>query len=774
MKRILIIDDILDNLITLEAILSELLPDSEILTASSGPDGLVVAERELPDVILLDIQMPRMDGYEVCDILKSKETTAHIPVVFLTAFRTDPQSRIRGLEAGAVAFLTKPVSPEELVVYLQVALRSKAEEDQLRQQKEQLETTVGEKTTQLLKSERLLEKTFASLRDALLIIDVSSNEILDCNPAASEIFGYSQQELIGKTTLFLYEDEPSFETFKRHLNSVIGAQGFLSQFEFKMKHKNGTVFPTEHNVTLIEDEFQSCRWVSVIRNLTKQKQTEVDQRRLSVAVHQIAESIVITDEHGIIQYVNPAFEKITGYHSADVLGKTPRILKSGKQEASFYEKMWDKLLDGEIWSGFIINRKKDGTLYEENMTISPIRDHLGKLINYVAVKYDVTHEKELEKQLRESQKMEAIGILAGGIAHDFNNILSVISGYTELICSEFSKGSREREILSRVLNAGDRAKDLVQQILTFSRHSEEQLNPVNIIPIVKESIKFLRASLPSSIEIQQEIDLDCPNILADHTQFHQIIMNLCTNAGYAMRQKGGILKIGISPIEVLQNSPYLQSLKPGNYLEFIIADTGTGIPPEIQSRIFEPFFTSKPLGEGTGLGLSVVYGIIQRYGGAITFESKVGQGTTFKFYIPTIPEKVSPQEETPFPVYGNESILIVDDETVLTELFHSMLTQHGYTVSCVNSSQEALALFKANVEGFDLVITDQTMPGMTGDLLAQEILSIRPVPIILMTGFSHIIDKERAEAIGIKGYLPKPVHINELGKMIRDILDSNQ
>ena len=393
---------------------------------------------------------------------------------------------------------------------------------------------------------------------------------------------------------------------------------------------------------------------------------------------------------------------------------------------------------------------------------------------------DITDLKSLEEEktqfeekLRQAQKMEAIGTLAGGIAHDFNNILSAIIGYTELALLDAEIQSALYHDLQGVLQAGSRAKDLVKQILTFSRQVLRECKPIQIKPITKEVLKFLRASLPTTIEIQQDIQSDAL-IMADPTQIHQVVMNLCTNAEHAMRAKGGVL--GVKLTEVKLRRDFLDDhpeLKPGNYLELTVSDTGHGISAHILNRIFDPFFTTKKTGEGTGMGLSVVHGIVRSCGGTIAATSEPDKGSTFRAYFPVIDRQIEPATaaEEPIPS-GNERILFVDDEPALTNIGKQTLESLGYDVQTRTSSIEALELFKAQQDRFHLVITDMTMPNMTGEELAQELMHIKPsIPIILCTGFSAKIDDRKASAMGIRAFVLKPMVLREIATTIRKVLD---
>jgi PAS domain S-box-containing protein len=397
---------------------------------------------------------------------------------------------------------------------------------------------------------------------------------------------------------------------------------------------------------------------------------------------------------------------------------------------------------------------------------------------------DITERIEAEKekaklraQLRQAQKMEAIGTLAGGIAHDFNNILQSIFGYTEIASIHASQGKNPSEALENILTASQRAKGLINQILSFSRQSEQEKQAVQINLIVKEVLKLIRASLPATIEIKGSNLNNDAVVEADPIQIHQVMMNLCSNAQHAMRENGGVLEVKLSDIEIDKDkAAQCGGIQEGSYSELTIRDTGHGIPQEYMDRIFDPYFTSKEKGEGTGLGLAVVHGIISSHGGAITVESKIGQGTTFHILFPKRKQTTTPRHPATTGISGRregtERILFIDDEPALIDIGKEILSSLGYRVTACTSSEEALQLFKDRPEGFDLVITDQTMPDMTGDLLAQEVMRIRPeTPVILFTGYSDIVSRERYSELGIRDCLMKPLTRKDLGESIRRIFD---
>ncbi len=420
------------------------------------------------------------------------------------------------------------------------------------------------------------------------------------------------------------------------------------------------------------------------------------------------------------------------------------------------------------------NRRKDGALFNAAGTISPVFGEDGAITNYVAVMRDTTRQDMLEKQLRQSQKLEAIGTLAGGIAHDFNNILSAIQGYSELVYAALEENSELREDMGEVLKAAQRASELVDQILTFSRRTEEKRRPLDIRLILRETLKLLRASIPATIAIEEDISEDCGFVVADPTQMHQVIMNLCTNAHHAMRDTGGVLSISLNPVTLdARAASSMLHLKAGDYLLLTVADTGMGMDQKTVERIFEPFYTTKAA-EGTGMGLAIVHGIVESYGGEIRVESETGQGTAFSIYLPAAASPPGESKELPPPAgapQGSGHILLVDDEAPLVDLAARFLRKTGYEVTQCTSSADALEAFREAPSRYQAVLTDQAMPGMSGIELAQAIWAVdSTIPIILMTGFSEEIGHSEAKELGFRGFLTKPIDNSALARTLQAAL----
>jgi PAS domain S-box-containing protein len=505
------------------------------------------------------------------------------------------------------------------------------------------------------------------------------------------------------------------------------------------------------------------------------------EERFRAVFEQAAVGIARVGPEGEWLEVNQKLCDIIGYSRKQLIGKTFQDLTHPEDldaDLAFVNQMLgDEIQMYEMEKRYL---RENGSVVWINLTVGCVRNPDRSINYFISVVEDISEQKRVEKErgklqeeLLQAQKMEAIGTLAGGIAHDFNNILSIIHGYTELSIKAAESGSRQESNLHEVLAASKRAKELVWQILTYARKTDEETHPIRLDVIVKEALKFLRSSIPTTISIEQRIQSDALT-MGNSTQAHQIIMNLCTNAAHAMDQLGGTLTVGLGDTAIRKTSTLAQQgLKPGKYLELVVADTGPGIPPDIIDSIFEPYFTTKGAGKGTGLGLSVVQGIVEKNGGKIFVDTRPKEGTAFRVFLPIIRRQplraVVAPEELPS---GTERILIVDDEAPLVKMEKQALEDLGYAVTTQTSSIKALELFRANPREFDLVITDMTMPNMTGDVLATELMTVRPdIPVILCTGYSKIVNEETAHEIGIKAFVYKPVLTDKLAKTVRNVLD---
>jgi len=515
------------------------------------------------------------------------------------------------------------------------------------------------------------------------------------------------------------------------------------------------------------------------QDITERKRAEEALRESEEKYRTVLESnpdpVIVYDMEGRVIYLNPAFTRVFGWSLEEQIGK--KIDNFVPEENWPETRMMIKkvTVSGESFSGLETRRyTKEGNILDISISGSFYRDQEGNVAASVINLRDITAQKRVEEQLQQSQKMEAIGTLASGIAHDFNNILSTIVGYTDLARIRLQQGTDATINLKEVLKASNRARELVRQILAVSRHGEQERKPICLSLAVKEGLKLLRASLPTTIEIRQNIEASTETVEADPTQIYQVLMNLCTNAHHAMSETGGVMEVSLTSVNLdTKDLIGFPDLKPGSYLKLTVSDTGHGMDQDILERIFDPYFTTKEKGVGTGLGLSVANGIVKSHGGAIRVYSKPGKGSTFHIFLPEIKSEVESEAETTEVLPGgDERILFVDDEETLIEIGEEMLAELGYEVETRISSVEALETFRADPDKFDLVITDLTMPHMTGEKLTREIMKIRPdTPVILCTGFLGLITEEKAMEIGIKEFIIKPLVTIELAKAVRRVLD---
>jgi PAS domain S-box-containing protein len=506
----------------------------------------------------------------------------------------------------------------------------------------------------------------------------------------------------------------------------------------------------------------------------KQRQFAEELRLLHTAIGQTPDMVVITDPKGTILYANAATELISGYPREELLGQNPRLFKSGQHDAKFYRSMWVVLLRGETWKGHVVNRRKDQLLWDSEQVISPVFDAHGVLQNYLCTARDITLERQLQGLLEQSQRVETIGTLTSGIAHDFNNILMPVLGHAELGLGRPPGDPRIKHDLEVILSSANRARDLIRQILVFSRKGQTELVPIEVESLLTESLKLLRSSVSTTIAFDLDLDARGSFVLGDPTQLHQVILNLCTNASHAMQGQAGRLTVRLRAEQLPPIPCAMDILLPeGEYLCLEVADTGKGIQPEHLDQIFLPFFTTKGAGEGTGLGLSVSHGIISNLGGGIQVASQPGVGTTFQVFLPVMSAEttvaVAAEEAAP---HGEGHILLVDDEEALLRVFHSSLTRMGFRVSSYRQPEGALQAFLRDPAGFQVLVTDYAMPGLSGVQLAEAIWAVNPAfPVILLTGSpDHGQTPADGRENGFLACVAKPIGPKDLARAILRVL----
>jgi two-component system, cell cycle sensor histidine kinase and response regulator CckA len=516
---------------------------------------------------------------------------------------------------------------------------------------------------------------------------------------------------------------------------------------------------------------------SAIGNEDTRKQAEAELNRLMTAIEQTPESVVITDTEGRILYVNPVFEKVTGYSRAEAIGQNPRLLKSNRQESAFYRELWAKIRAGEVWRGRFVNKKKDGTLYTEDAVIAPVRDEKGTVTNFIAIKRDISHELELEGQYRQTQKIDSIGRLAGGVAHDFNNILAVICGHTDLALAQLSPDAPLRSNLECVQESAERAANLTRQLLAFARRQVIEPRRINLNELIVNLNKMLHRLIGEDVKLVTQTATDLNQVRADPGQIEQVLLNLVVNARDAMPD-GGTLTIRTENVTFDADYARRHLVTPGDYVMVSVTDTGVGMTDEVKQHIFEPFFTTKEQGKGTGLGLATCFGIIQQSNGHIWSESQLGKGTEFRFYLPRVegPEESASAREVPVSLpQGTETILLAEDETSLRQLMARVLRTQGYTVLEAADGHQALTLAQANGQKIQLLITDVIMPGLSGKTLAEWLGQVNPATRVLFIS-GYINNNAVRDAMSKAGtfFLQKPFNPLDLTKKVREAIETPQ
>lgn len=639
-----------------------------------------------------------------------------------------------------------------------------------------------EAETALDDNRELLSTLIQTIPDLVWLKDLQGI-YLACNSRFENFFGAKQKEIIGKTD-YDFVDAELADHFRKYDNLAIEkGRPCINEEEVVFSDDGHREILETIKAPMYASDGKMIGVLGIGRDVTQRKEADAalreSEERFRRALENIPDVVVIYDTALRIKYINEATTRLTGRPRSDYIGKSEYEIWPQEVYGKYLPTLQASLETGRIQSVEVNLPLADNQMSHLIITCVPLMDRGGAVREILGITHDLTNIKkaeeeriDYEKKLRQSQKLESIGNLAGGIAHDFNNILSSVIGFTELAIDEVEKGSMIEDNLQEVYTAGKRAKELVAQILAFARQSEEEMKPIQVDLIVKEVLQFIRSSIPSDIKIEKDIDSDSL-IMGSQTQVHQIMMNLCTNAAYAMEKDGGTLDVSLKDIVVEESDSKSLNLTPGNYIKLTVSDTGTGIPPDIIDSIFDPYFTTKDPGEGTGMGLAMVQGIVQSYGGKIFLKSKLGKGTKFTIYIPVARKrKIQRQyEQKPLPT-GTERILFVDDEAPIAKMGSQGLERLGYQVTTRTSSVEALELFRLKPNEFDLVITDMTMPNITGDKLAIELMKIRPdISVVLCTGYSKKISDETAAQIGIKAFAYKPVVKAELAKTVRKVLD---
>jgi two-component system, cell cycle sensor histidine kinase and response regulator CckA len=617
-----------------------------------------------------------------------------------------------------------------------------------------------------------------SIGDGVITTDVEGR-IKQMNRTAVELTGWMESEAKGRE----FESILPFinkETRKPVANPIArvlreGVVVGLADHTLLIS-KDGKEIPVADSGAPIRNERGGVDGaVLVFRDVTKQNAIEDRLRKLSRSVEQSPASVVITDLTGKIEYVNPKFTEVTGYTFEEALDQNPRVLKSGKTSAEDYALLWQTILSGKVWHGEFQNRKKNGELFWESASISPITDETGQITHFVGLKEDITDRKRLEQQLIQAQKMEGVGTLAGGIAHDFNNLLAMILGSAELLRQYLGDMPSLGKYVDRIIDASERGKSISRQLLIFSRPDQAELKPISLSHIIGELRELLKHFLSKTIAITTEIDAGTGIVLGDGGQIHQALLNLALNAGDAMVNSGRltIRERYVSSDVVTTRFPGADAS--GRYIAVSVSDTGAGMDEAVIAKIFDPFFSTKERGKGTGLGLAMVHGIVKNHKGFIDVESTLGQGTTFTLYFPEL-KQIPEDRREEHPASAQRSggtILIVDDEEMLRDMLHEYLVEMGYRVHKASNGLTALEVFGAHRDEIDLVITDLGMPDMGGEELYRRMKKDLPsVRVIVSSGYLDGMTKDRLREIGILGILEKPYRLNAIQREIKKVLQT--
>jgi PAS domain S-box-containing protein len=609
-------------------------------------------------------------------------------------------------------------------------------------------------------------------RDLITIID-HEGTIRYASPSASRTVGYRPEEMVG-TNAFLHVHPDDVVRVRVSLAEIL-SRATTVPITFRFRHRDGSwrVFEVVGNNRVTDPAVGGI--VLNSRDVTDLRTAEEAIQKLMRAVEHTENAIFMTDPEGTITYVNPAFGRLYGFTREESLGQTPRILKSGRYEQTFYERFWQRLLAGESVHGEFVNRTRDGRLVTVEMSISSVLGFDGERIGFIAVQNDITGRKLLEERFRHTQKMEAVGQLAAGVAHDFNNLLTAILGYAGLLAARLGEGSALNEELDEIRKAAESAASLTRQLLAFSRKQALEPARVNLNEIVESMRKMLQRLVGENIEVVTVLDDAIGTVLADAGQIEQVILNLAMNARDAM-PRGGTLTIETVDTTLDGNTTTEQAIRPGPYVLLAVTDTGIGMDVQTQSRVFDPFFTTKPKGKGTGLGLATVYGIVKQSGGCIWVYSELGRGTTFKIYLPCVEgsaESALARKPAAASLRGTETVLLAEDEPSLRALIRTILESYGYCVLESGGAEEALELAKRHEGPIHILLTDVVLPDMDGTHLAARIAELRPETKVLCTsGYTGDTMARRGLLAEGARFLQKPFAPATLAATLREMLAS--
>ncbi|MDO8794850.1 MAG: response regulator [Vicinamibacterales bacterium] len=785
----------------------------QVRPADSGELALAAVAANPPDLILLDVHMKGVDGLEVCRRLKAHEETSHIPIILISAF-ADVKDRVTGLQLGAADYITKPFQTEELLsrVMTHLSLRRanvslerqaaalRQANDQMQSElveRRQVEDELHQSLERVERSRRTMLSTLEDQRQAEAALRQRERSLEE----AQRVAHLGSWERVLKTGEITWSEElhhiygldlklpiPHFEDLRQfytteswaRLQAAVGKalqSGAPFEFDAEIVRTDGTVIWATIRGEVVHDatgQMVGIRGTTL--DITARKRAEGTLRLQSAALNAAANAIFITDIHGTIVWVNPAFTALSGYSAEEAIGKNPRdLIKSDGHDQSFFKDLWDTILAGQVWHGEVTNRRKDGRLYSEDQTITPVKDERGEITHFIAIERDLTEQRRLEARFLQAQKMETVGRLAGGISHDFNNLLTVINGTAEMALAQLRADDPLRTDLEEIHRAGDRAAAMTRQLLAFSRQQIMMPAIVNLSTLVGNMQTMLQRLIDEDVIPMIVSRGDVGNVRADPGQLEQVILNLAVNARDAMPH-GGTLTCETHNVELDEAFAAAHAgVPPGPYVMLAVSDTGVGMDEATRTRIFEPFFTTKGLGQGTGLGLSTVYGIVKQSGGSIEVDSELGRGTTFRIYLPRVGEVAPPDQPitTESIAPGDETILLVEDERALRLVATRILTKAGYNVLAAGTGEEALLVLERHDGPVQLLLTDVVLPGISGRELANRLAEAHPeIKVLYTSGYTDDAILRRGVLDKGTHFIAKPYTVAALTRKVRDVLET--
>jgi len=674
---------------------------------NSGEAAVATALQKKPDLILMDIRLQgELDGIAAAEQIQKQ---MDIPIIYLTAY-ADETTLERAKKTRPYGYIPKPFQEIELKTTIEMALY-----------KNQFEMRLKE-------SELRFRSLFENSLDVIYISD-KTGKLLEINPAGLNLFGYEREEILGTQQDQLYADPRDCKAFFTKIHS----KSSLQDYELTLKNKKGDIIHALETASTMTDKDGKMSGIQgIIRDVSEKRKRDEALLLLQTAIDSSSEAVLITDRSGTIVYGNPAVEAMTGYGVLEIIGKNITFLGYGTARSEKDQQVWKTILAGNSWAGEFLNQRKDGTAYYQRIIISPVRDRDEEISHFVGISSDITKEKKLEEQLIQAAKMDSLGRLASGIAHDFNNYLTIISGYSEMLLYN-NENKSNSEHLGIILQAGRNASKLVAKILGFSRYQNESPAVIDINHTLKDLERMMHRLLGEGIELKLDLHLDTGRVLIDPTQIEQVLINLVINARDAM-PSGGRLLLESAPLHVddalASEHPGLAS---GEYAAIHVHDSGTGIAPQVVTRIFEPFYTTKPKGEGTGLGLALVFGIVSQNHGAVWVDSQLGKGSTFTILLPHISETES---QSPAPAaerrFNGRSVLLVEDEEDIRELMREILESLGMKVHAAADGKQALKI-AAETATIDLLFCDVILPGLSGIEVASRLQKLHPGAAVIFT-----------------------------------------